>query len=72
MRPLLALVKEATNWTDPQIGDLIGMPRSTVQAVICGRTPEYLTDHQKQLMADELRGFLEDGAEALAEIEMRS
>lgn len=71
-KPLLLLAKEATNWTDPQLADLVGKPRSTVQAIIAGRTPEYLSEAQKRLIAEEVRGFLEDGAEVLAEIELRS
>lgn len=72
LKPLLLLAKEATNWTDPQLADLVGIPRSTVQAIVSGRTPEYLNDGQKRQIAEEVRGFLQDGAEVLAEIEMRS
>jgi hypothetical protein len=72
LKPLLALAKEATNWTDDQLGDLVAMPRSTVQAVIAGRTPEYLSEAQRRAIVEDVRGFLQDGAEILAEIEIRS
>jgi len=71
-KPLLRLASEATNWTDLQLSDLVGKAESTVQAIRSGRIPEHLTAEQKQRLADEIRGFLQDGAEALAEIEMRS
>lgn len=70
--PLLQLAREATNWTDPQLAGLLGIPPSSVQAIRVGRMPEKLTPAQTEALITELRGFLEDGAEVLAEIELRS
>ena len=70
--PLLQLLREATNWTDAQIGDLVGIPAGSIYSIRIGRIPEKLSDIQRKLVIIELHEFLKDGAEVLAEIEMRS
>ena len=70
-RPLILVAYEVTRWTDLEMGDLLGIPKSSVQAIRAGRMPEKLTAAQRDLLIDEMRGFADDVQDALAEIEMR-
>lgn len=67
---LLRRFKLATNAFDQEIADIVGMKRSTVQAVICGRTPEYLDDAQKAKLLAAMRSFVSDATEALETLEL--
>lgn len=71
-KPLLQILRECTRWEDQQIADLIGIPKGSVHSIRSGRTPERLDPLQVQVILEELRGFIEDAQEGLAEIEMRS
>lgn len=62
--------KMATNAFDAEIGELIGLKRALVQAYIAGRTTEYLTDEQKQLLIQALRDHIAYAQEQLEIMEL--
>jgi hypothetical protein len=52
--PVLARFKAATAMSDKDIGDLLNLPRSTVQATVSGRIAEKLTPKQLRALLDAL------------------
>lgn len=67
---LLRLAKQATNYFDGDIAAIVGMKRSTVQAVISGRIGEYLDDQQKAALLSAVRDHLAEAQERLDEMEL--
>ncbi len=70
--PIVTKVKWMTGWTDKQIAEVIGMSEPTVQAYRLGRIRENLKPAQIRALLTELRGWMTDCAECMAEIESRS
>lgn len=52
-----------------ELGEAIGMPQSTVQAMQCGRVPERLTRDQRKRLTDLFRVQLDACKKALARLE---
>lgn len=68
--PLLRRAKLITNWFDQELADIVGMKRATVQAVISGRTPEYLDTRQKTILIAAVRDFVREANDGLEEMEL--
>lgn len=66
--PVLARFKAATGLSDKNIGDMLNLARSTVQATIAGRMPEKLTPSQHKMLAETLSLQLQKAQELAAEI----
>lgn len=65
---ILYRFKISTGVSDAFIAELLGMPRSTVQACIARRVKESLTDAQKQLIRENLEAAKAEIANLLAEL----
>lgn len=50
LEPLLARVKAVTGWSDGQLAKTLDMTRASVQAYASGRSPERLTEGQKNIL----------------------
>jgi hypothetical protein len=68
--PLLERARLITNWYDGEMALLLNMSRASVQAMRCGRTPEYLSAEQRRTLIDAIRDFLKQGGEELEELEI--
>jgi len=56
--PFLYRVKGATGATDRELSELLGVPRSTVQAIISGRSPERFSREQIAALSGFLRNVI--------------
>lgn len=69
---LIAALSELTGWTDLQIGQLLGMARSNVQAFRTGRLRENLTEEQRTKILEAAKAHQAQVNAAVAEIELYS
>lgn len=55
LEPLLARVKAVTGWSDGRLATVLDMTRASVQAYASGRSPERLSDAQKNILLTGLK-----------------
>jgi hypothetical protein len=67
---LLGKAKDITGWSDLQLSQIVGLGRSTVQAYVSGRLPEYLDGKQTVALLNALRLYRDQVAQAVAEAEL--
>lgn len=67
---LLERVKDATNWPDDYLAELLGVSKATVQAYRCGRRIEYLSTGQKGMLLHALQNTAAAVARISDEIEL--
>lgn len=66
---LLRKAAEITGWTQGELAELTGFSRPQIQAIIGGRTPEYLTGAQQKALFGAVRLFVDQARQGLAEME---
>lgn len=66
---LLRKAQALTGWTHDQLGEIVGVPRSTVQAVIQGRLTEYLTAPQTHALLAAVRLYRDTVIQGAEEME---
>ena len=67
---LFERVATLTGWKDADLAQILGIGRSTVQAVRTGRIPGYLTANQRHALVQALRLYRDQIADAVIELEM--
>ena len=67
--PLLKRFKDVTGWSDHQLAKALGMTRASVQAYASGRSPERLSDVQKNVLLAGLKRRAVRMAALIAEME---
>lgn len=67
---LLGKAKDITGWSDAQLAQVVGLGRSTVQAYVSGRLPEYLDGQQTRALLDALRLYRDQVSQSVMEAEL--
>ena len=67
--PLLKRFKDVTGWSDHQLAKALSMTRASVQAYASGRSPERLSDVQKNVLLAGLKRRATRMAALIAEME---
>lgn len=69
---LIAAFYELTGWTDAQIAQLLGLPRSTVQAFRTAKLTENLTPDQRETLLRQAQAYRQQVYETVAMMELYS
>ena len=72
MTSILQKVRLITNWTDPEMSEIVGLAKPTIQAYRCGRLPEKLSPAQRAALLAELKAWLALAINTVEEIEFLS
>lgn len=67
---LLRTAKDITGWSDHEIAQIVGIGRSTVQAYVSNRLPEYLDGKQTQALLNALRLYRDQVVADVAKAEL--
>lgn len=67
---LFERIEALTGWKDADLAEILGIGRSTVQAVRSGRIQTYLTANQRHALVQALRLYRDQIADAVIELEM--
>lgn len=61
--------KQITDWPDSFLAEILGMPKSSVTALVAGRYAEHLNARQLQALGDALRLYRDQAIQGVEEWE---